>query len=99
MQSWVADDLDHRLNAGTLLKILNIAGSFLPADDLDVDLEHELDYITQFPLESAEPRGNELVLLLARRHTDCLAKEKCCPTPVPSILERPNPMKFQFTSK
>ncbi len=99
LQSWVAEDLEHRLNAGTLLKILNIAGSFLPSDDLEVDLEHELDYISQFPLEAVEKRGNELVLRLTNRHTDCLAKEKCCPTPAPSILERPNPTKFQFTSK
>src|SRR6478672_10813298 len=56
LQSWVAEDLDHRLNAGTLLKILNKAASFLPSDDLEVDLEHELDYVTQFPLEAAEPR-------------------------------------------
>jgi uncharacterized protein DUF6428 len=99
LQSWVAEDLDHRLNVGTLLKILNKAASFLPSDDLDVDLEHELDYITQFPLEAVEPSGHELVLRLAHRHTDCLAKEKCCPAPVPSILERPNPTRFQFTTK
>ena len=95
MQTWVADDLDHRLTAGTLLKILSKAASFLETEDMDVDIEHELDYITQFPLEAAEPSGNELLLRLTGRHTDCLAKEKCCPTP--SILERQNPLKFQFT--
>jgi uncharacterized protein DUF6428 len=98
LQSWVAEDLDHRLTAVILLKILNKA-AFLPSDDLKVDLEHELDYITQFPLEAAEPRGNELILRLTNRHTDCLAKELCCPTPTPSILGRPNPTKFQFSSK
>ena len=97
LQTWVAEDLDHRLDAGTLLRILNKAGSFLPNDQLGVDVEHELEFITQFPIASAEPFGNELVLTLAVRHTDCLAKEKCCPAPAPSILERPNPLKFQFT--
>src|SRR4051812_28778224 len=77
LQTWVAEDLDHKLNAGTLLKILNKAGSFLPNDQLGVDVEHELEFITQFPIESAGPFGNELVLTLAVRHTDCLAKEKC----------------------
>jgi hypothetical protein len=94
MQTWVADDLDHRLTTGTLLKILNKAASFLNTEDISIDIEHELDYITQFPLKAAEQRGNELVLRLTERHTDCLAKEKCCPAP--SILERPNPLKFQF---
>ena len=97
MQTWVADDLDHRLTAGTLLRILNKAASFLPTEDIDVDIEYELDYITQLPLEAAEPAGDALVLRLAARHTDCLAKEKCCPAPEPSILHRPNPLKFQFT--
>jgi hypothetical protein len=95
MQTWVADDLHHRLTAGTLLKILNKAASFLQTEDIDVDIEHELDYITQFPLDAAGQSGNELVLRLAERHTDCLAKEKCCPAP--SILDLPNPLKFQFT--
>src|SRR4051812_18259434 len=94
LQTWVADDLHHRLNAGTLLKILNKAASFLETDDIEVDIEHELERITQFPLESAEANGNELLLGLAERHTDCLAKEKCCPAP--SLLQSPNPMKFQF---
>jgi hypothetical protein len=97
MQTWVADDLDHRLTAGTLLKILDKAASFLRTEDLDVDIEHELDYITQLPLETVELAGDALVLRLKARHTDCLAKEKCCPAPEPSILQRPNPLKFQFT--
>src|SRR3954447_22197634 len=43
LQTWVADDLDHRLTAGTLLKILGKAASFLPSEELDVDVEHQLD--------------------------------------------------------
>jgi arsenate reductase len=97
LQTWVADDLDHRLTSGTLLKILNKAASFLKTDDLDADIEHELDYVTQFPLETTEPGTNELVLRLAERHTDCLAKEKCCPPPSPLMM--PNPPKFQFHQK
>jgi hypothetical protein len=97
LQTWVADDYEHRLDAATLLKILNKAASFLPSDEVETDVEHELDYITQFPISGAEPMGKELVLRLGLRHTDCLAKEKCCPTPAPSILERPNPLKFQFS--
>jgi hypothetical protein len=51
LQTWFADDVDHRLTAGKLLKILDKAKSFLASDELDVDVEHEVGYISQFPLE------------------------------------------------
>src|SRR5215467_2431621 len=43
LQTWVADDYDHRLKAGILLKILDKGASFLQSDDIEVDVEHELD--------------------------------------------------------
>jgi hypothetical protein len=93
LQTWVSDDYDHRLNAGTLLKILEKGASFLQTEDIEVDVEHELDYITQFPIASAEANDSEMVIQLASRHTDCLAKEKCC---APAPKYDPNPMKLQF---
>jgi hypothetical protein len=93
LQTWVSDDYDHRLKAGVLLKILEKAASFLQTDDLEVDVEHELDYITQFPIALAEASDGEMVIQLSSRHADCLAKEKCCaPTPKYDF----NPMKLQF---
>jgi hypothetical protein len=93
LQTWVSDDHDHRLKAGTLLKILDKGASFLQTEDLEVDVEHELDYITQFPIASADATDGEMVIQLSLRHTDCLAKEKCCaPTPKYDL----NPMKLQF---
>jgi len=93
LQTWVSDDLPHRLRAGVLLKILQKSASFLETDVLEVDVEHELDYLTQFPLAGVEPNGNELVLRLAERHTECLAPEKC--KPAPSVLPA-SPLKFEF---
>jgi hypothetical protein len=55
LQTWVADDYDHRLKAGVLLKILEKGAGFLRTDDIEVDVEHELEYITQFPIASAGP--------------------------------------------
>jgi hypothetical protein len=77
LQTWVADDLQHRLSAGKLLGILNKAASFLETEELDVDVEHEVAVITQFPLESVKPSVDALVLQLGERHTACLAMEKC----------------------
>jgi hypothetical protein len=93
LQTWVSDDYDHRLKAGVLLKILEKAASFLQTDDLEVDVEHELDYITQFPIASAGASDGEMVIQLSSRHTDCLAKEKCC---APALNYDFNPMKLQL---
>jgi Family of unknown function (DUF6428) len=93
LQTWFSDDLDHRLTAGKLAKILDKAGPILQSDDLDVDVEHEVGFITQFPLASVEVLPNEIILRLAERHTACLAMDKCKPAAPLSDL---NPMKFNF---
>ncbi len=77
LQTYVADDLDHRLNAGTFAKILQLGDQVLPHDDLEVELEYEDCSITQSPITSAEFTGQFIDLQLGEKHTDCLAKEKC----------------------
>lgn len=94
LQTWFSDDTDHRLTAGKLAKILEKAGPILQTDDLDVDVEHELGHITQFPLASVEVSPDEVILHLVERHTACLALEKCKPAPQP--LSDLNPLKFNF---
>jgi hypothetical protein len=95
LQTWFSDDVDHRLTAGKLVKILEKAKSFLVSDDLEVDVEHEVGVISQFPLESIEVAPSELILHLTERHTACLAMDKCKP-PTPSDF---NPLKFNFGEK
>ena len=85
LQTWVADDTDHRLTAGKLLGILEKAESILLSEDLEVDIEHEIMFISQFPLEKIEASDAEVVLQLTVRHTACLAPEKCCP-PTPEVV-------------
>ncbi|HEV2695158.1 MAG TPA: DUF6428 family protein [Verrucomicrobiae bacterium] len=97
LQTWSADDVEHRLTAGKLTKIFTLAESVLLTDDLDVDIEHELGHITQFPLGSVEAGDNEIVFHLTERHTACLAMDKCLP-PVTAQSEL-NPLKFNFTGK
>jgi hypothetical protein len=80
LQSWVADDVDHRLHAGKLLSIIEKASPLLGAQDLSVELEHQLEYATQFAVVSADVESDELILQLAGKQTACLAPEKCCPT-------------------
>jgi hypothetical protein len=94
LQTWFASDVDHRLTAGKFLKILEKAKSFLVSDDLEVDVEHEGGFISQFPLESVKVSQDEIILHLTERHTACLAMDKCLPAakPAPDF----SPLKFNF---
>jgi hypothetical protein len=87
LQSWVADDTDHRLPAEKLADIIDRAAPILGSDDLEVELEYEDRFISQFPLETARIEGNLIHFTLGTKHTDCLAKEICLPKPNPSEEE------------
>ena len=77
LQTYVADDVEHRLTAGTFAKILQLGDQVLPHDDLHVEVEYEDCAITQSPITSAELSGDHIEIRLGAKHTDCLAKEKC----------------------
>jgi hypothetical protein len=78
LQAWIAaNDEEHSLSAGKLGSILKLAGKVLPSNDLEVEVEFEAPYISQFPIESAEAQGDAVVFHLTTKHTDCLAKEQC----------------------
>ena len=92
LQTWVAHDLNHRLTAGKLLGILRLAETLLESEELDVDIEHEAQFISQFPLATVEPAGHELVFQLSVRHTACLAEDKCLPKNLnPALAFKPLP--------
>src|ERR1700753_4460037 len=74
LQTWFADDTDHRLTAGKLLAILEKAASFLGKDDLEVDVEHEAPFVSQFPIEKVEVDDEVLFIRLGIKHTACLAE-------------------------
>ena len=79
LQTWFADDTEHRLTAGKLLKILNLSLNIVKDDHLDVEIEHEAPFISAFPIESVNSKGSSLVFQLGIKHTDCLAKDSCTP--------------------
>ena len=97
LQSWVADDVDHRLSAGKLLSIIEKGKAILGTDELPVELEHDIGFATQFQVIGAERRGDELVLQTAGRHTACLAPEKCCPPTQESGVIGLNRKKSTYT--
>lgn len=94
LQTWVADDKQHRLETTKLLNILNLAAPILKGADLPVEVEYEGELISQFPILSAEQTSIGVLFRLGTKHTDCLAKELCGITPAaPSVQKkscRPN---------
>jgi hypothetical protein len=93
IQTWTAQDFHHRLTAAKLLGILNKTGTILRSDELEVDVEHELSFVSQFPLETIEAHGTELHLKLSTRHTACLADDRCgLPTQPQPVLFKPLPV-------
>jgi hypothetical protein len=96
LQTWFADDTDHRLTAGQLLAILDKSSSFLGTSDLEVDVEHEAPFVSQFPIEKVEVDADALTIRLGVKHTACLAEDRCLPpnlnktsilTPLPSFKQ------------
>ncbi len=79
LQTWVADDVEHRLTAGKLAGIFGHADEILPHRDLPVEIEHEKGVISQYPVRGAVMEAGQLVFTLGLKHTDCLAKELCLP--------------------
>ncbi len=77
LQTYVADDVEHRLNAATFAKILDLGAQVLPHDDLEVELEYEDCAITQSSITNAAVDGDFIELQLGEKHTNCLAKEMC----------------------
>jgi hypothetical protein len=79
LQAWVADDLDHRLAPGKLARVLDLAAPLISGDDLDVEIEYEDGFISQFPVVESGVQDGHLIFQLGVKHTDCLAKETCTP--------------------
>jgi Family of unknown function (DUF6428) len=78
LQAWVAHDVDHRLSASKLLKILETAASAIMMGDCEyVEIEYGVATAAQYRLAGATSNGATLVLELADRATECLAPDKC----------------------
>lgn len=77
LQVWVADDTDHRLVAGKLAKIIELAAPLLGTDDLVVEVEYGAEVAAQYVVSHATVVFDEVQLALVGKQTDCLAREKC----------------------
>jgi hypothetical protein len=80
LQTWVGDDVDHRITAGKLLKAFEHAAPILRGEDLPIELEYETCNVVQLLVASIKQEPGSFVIQLASKHTDCLAKELCLPS-------------------
>lgn len=86
LQTWFADDTDHRATTRMLLKILDKSAPFLETDDMDVDVEYEVPFVSQFPISEVIAESDAVVLRLGSKHTACLAEDRCLP---PAMKKQP----------
>jgi len=77
LQLWLGNDREHQLTSGKAATILDLGESVLPAGDLDVEVEYEDSFISQYAIDSSKVEGGTVSFHLAAKHTDCLAKEAC----------------------
>lgn len=77
LQLLVADDVEHRLEAGKLAKILGLASSLINDDELPIEFEYETTTVSQFALTTIEFTESGIVLSLGPKHTACLAPDRC----------------------
>lgn len=77
LQVWVADDTDHRLAAGKLAGIMEVAAPLLGSEELPVEVEYESGVVSQYPIGRAEATPSGLLFELGTKHTACLAPQKC----------------------
>ncbi len=76
LQTWVGDDVDHRLTGGRLGKILDLGAKVLPHDDVEVEVEYDCCVTAQYPIASATIAGEHIEIQLGEKHTDCLARTR-----------------------
>lgn len=71
-QLWNANDFEHRLKPGKLLKIINLSEEKLGMEDAEIEVEYQDNTIGKYDLDF---NGNTFVL--KNKTTACLAQDAC----------------------
>jgi hypothetical protein len=77
LQTWTADDFDHRLNAEKLASILKMAEPLLLDFQLPVEVKYGPEDVAQYVIRSVESNLTHATFVLGRKQTDHLARDKC----------------------
>ena len=76
IQLWVANDFDHRINAGKLRSILINTITEIEVD-YDLLVEYETETLSLYNIDSLESVNGNFIFKLKKHKTDCLAPDKC----------------------
>ncbi len=71
-QLWTSTDIDHRLRADKLQRIIDLAKDKISLEDALVEVEYQGDTIEKYGLEFDGKK-----FLLTTMKTDCLAQDQC----------------------
>jgi len=77
LQTWTANDVDHRLVAGKLAEILKLAFPILGSAELPVELEYGAAVAAQYTISNVEVSPRSVTFGLTGKQTACLAPDKC----------------------
>jgi hypothetical protein len=71
-QLWEAEDVDHRLEPGKLLGIINLSEKVLGVEDAEIEVEYQGSTISKYGLAFTDQH-----FMLTTKHTACLASDSC----------------------
>ncbi|MFZ4613159.1 MAG: DUF6428 family protein [Bacteroidia bacterium] len=71
-QLWVAEDLNHKLEAKKLMEIISLSEKLFSNEDLEIEVEYQSNTIGKYGLDY-----NDHNFLLTAKQTNCLAKDNC----------------------
>ncbi|MFT5582348.1 MAG: hypothetical protein ACI9XP_001146 [Lentimonas sp.] len=71
-QLWFSNDVDHRLTAEKLLKIIEVAEAKIGLPDEEIEVEYQSDTIGKYGIEASE-----FGFILSNSQTACLAPDAC----------------------
>ena len=77
LQLWTADDVEHRLDAEKLLRVMNMADPILKSNALPIEVEYGQDVASIYTIGNVVSLFGSIQITLLGKQTDCLAKEKC----------------------
>lgn len=77
LQTWTADDYDHRLKSGKLAGIIRMAEPLLKSLDLPAELEYGADVASQYAITDFDLSDEAIILTLSGKKTECLAPDRC----------------------
>lgn len=79
LQVWTANDVEHRLKADKLSKILKLAEGIIGEENMPVEIEYGPLVASQYKLAGVEfdDFRKTLMFILDGKITECLATDKC----------------------